>query len=111
MTIKINKKLCNGCGNCQQSKCSKICPCDLLYKGEDNKAKIRDKADCWDCAACVKKCPRGAIELYLQPEVGGRGSTLIATNLDGKIVWKLKRKDGEIKEFEIKNKLYFNRNL
>jgi adenylylsulfate reductase subunit B len=111
MTVKINKKLCNGCGKGKESCCVKICPGNLLYKTEDNKAEIRNKADCWDCAACVKKCPRQAIEMYLPVEIGGRGSTLKAKDSGDEIIWTLKKRDGSVKEFIIRNKLYFNWNL
>ncbi|SJZ78798.1 4Fe-4S dicluster domain-containing protein [Selenihalanaerobacter shriftii] len=111
MTVRIDKKLCNGCGNKDESCCMRICPGNLLYKTKNNKAEIRDKADCWDCAACVKECPRQAIEVYLPVEIGGRGSTLKAKDLGNEIVWTLKTQDGSVEEFTIRNKLWFNWNL
>ncbi|MBM7624691.1 4Fe-4S dicluster domain-containing protein [Sporohalobacter salinus] len=111
MTIRIDKDLCNGCGNKEEPYCMQVCPGNLLYKNEKNKAVVREKADCWDCAACVKECPRQAIEMYLPAEIGGRGATLKAEVLDGEIVWTLKKVDGSVEEFKVQNKLQFNLNL
>ncbi|MCK8826142.1 adenylylsulfate reductase [Natroniella acetigena] len=102
MAVKINHKLCNGCGQREKSLCVRVCPGNLLYKNEDNKAEIREKRDCWDCAACVKECLQQAIELYLPAEIGGRGSTLQAEQKKDKIIWQLKKVDGFCEEFEIK---------
>jgi adenylylsulfate reductase subunit B len=111
MSIRINKETCNGCGQCQESECMKVCPGNLLYKNENNKAEIRSHADCWDCASCVKECPRSAIEMYLPYEIGGRGSTLTAQDKGAEIVWTLQQKNGTTKQFKIRNKLFFNSNI
>ena len=111
MTIEIDTQLCNGCGGGADSKCKRVCPGNLLYKNNHNKAVIRDKADCWDCAACVKECPQQAIKLYLPPEIGGRGSKLQAQNSGEKIIWWLEKADGTTEEYEIRNKLHYNLNL
>lgn len=111
MAIRIDKELCNGCGNKEESCCREVCPGDLLYKTEEDKAAIREKADCWDCGACVKECPRQAIEMYLPAEIGGRGTTLKAEILDTEIVWTLKKVGGSVEKFTIQNKLQFNLNL
>ncbi|GAB6138659.1 4Fe-4S binding protein [Halanaerobaculum tunisiense] len=111
MTVKINKKLCTGCGTCQESNCMRVCPGNLLYKNENNTAQIRDKRECWDCASCVKACPQQAIEMYLPAEIGGRGSTLKAQNLGEEIVWTLQQVDGSRQEFRIQTKLLLHQNL
>ena len=107
MTIRINKNICNGCGSAKESRCARICPGNLLYKNQDNKAEIRDRKECWDCAACVKECPRQAIEMYLPAGIGGRGSTLKAKNFGEEIVWTLTMLDGSVEEIEVRNKLDF----
>lgn len=88
-----------------------VCPGNLLYKTESGKAAIREKADCWDCASCIKECPHQAIEMYLPAEIGGRGATLKAEILDKEIVWTLKKVNGSIEKFIIQTKLQFNLNL
>ncbi|WP_408955591.1 4Fe-4S dicluster domain-containing protein [Natroniella sp. ANB-PHB2] len=102
MSVRINHKLCNGCGQRKGSLCIRVCPGNLLYKNKSNKAEIRERRDCWDCAACVKECPQQAIELYLPAEIGGRGSTLQAKQKKDKLIWQLKKVDGSCEEFEIK---------
>lgn len=101
MTIRINCSLCNGCGNSKEPLCVRVCPGDLLYKNSQNKCEIRDARDCWDCAACVKECPRQAIEMYLPVHLGGRGATLKAKTDGGKINWILTKPDGSKEIFEI----------
>lgn len=101
MTVKIDRQLCNGCGNSQESRCMRICPGDLFKKDSDNKAVIREKKDCWDCAACVKECPNQAIAMHLPVQVGGRGATLQARKEQKKIIWTLKKPDGENEIFII----------
>jgi len=95
MTVRINRQLCNGCGDREESCCMRICPGDLFKKDTENKAVIREKKDCWDCAACIKECPRQAIEMYLPTQIGGRGAILQAKKYPHKIVWTLKKANGE----------------
>ncbi|WP_027339425.1 4Fe-4S dicluster domain-containing protein [Halonatronum saccharophilum] len=90
MTIRIDKNLCDGCGKAKEPLCVRICPGNLLYKDIDKKAEIRDKGECWDCAGCVKECPKGAIEMYLQPEIDGRGATLRAKKKSEKVEFIIK---------------------
>ncbi|MCK8816109.1 adenylylsulfate reductase [Natroniella sulfidigena] len=101
MAVEINKELCNGCGKSKEPLCVRICPGNLLYKNATDKAEIREKRDCWDCAACVKECPKQAIEICLPAEIGGRGSTLQAEKKDGKIIWYLNKVDGSVEKFKI----------
>jgi len=103
MSIRIDKERCNGCGSAQEALCERICPGNLLFKGEDGKAAIRDGRDCWDCAACIKECPRQALQMYLPAQIGGRGSTLTARKKGCKIVWTSTKPDGSKELFEIVN--------
>ncbi len=102
MAVRINSTLCNGCGKMKEARCVAVCPGDLLYKGANGKCSIRDPNDCWDCAACIKECPRQAIEMFLPIQIGGRGSTLTARAIGETVVWKLNRFDGKKEEFSIK---------
>ncbi len=101
MTVRINKSLCNGCGNSVEPKCVMVCPGDLLCKDPSNRCVIRDPKDCWDCAACVKECPQQAIEMTLPVQIGGRGSTLKAKTEKGRIIWQLTKPDGSKEFFEV----------
>lgn len=104
MSIRIREKLCNGCGSCQTSKCTKVCPGNLLYKDEHNKVRIRSKADCWDCAACVKECPMGAIELYLPSSGKEKNAALRAKVKSDGIIWTIINPDQTTKSYYLKNK-------
>lgn len=101
MSVRIDRSLCNGCGELAEARCSLVCPGDLLYKDSLNKCVIRDNRDCWDCAACIKECPKQAIEMYLPVQIGGRGSTLKAKTDKQHVVWKLTKPDGTEETFKI----------
>ncbi len=96
MAIDIDKNKCTGC-----NKCCHICPGNLLYMNNDNKAQIRNKKDCWDCASCMKECPERAISMTLQGEVGGRGSKLTAFQKDGKTYWELTHRNKSVEKIVI----------
>lgn len=98
MTVKIDKTKCIGCGGC-----TNICPGNLLFMNNDNKAEITDKRDCWDCASCIKECGVSAISMYLQPEIGGRGSEMTANKKENSIEWKIKDKNGKEEIIEVEN--------
>ncbi|MEW6242981.1 MAG: 4Fe-4S binding protein [Bacillota bacterium] len=99
MSVRINRSKCDGCKQARETLCMLVCPGDLLFKDMDNKAAVRQVRDCWDCAACVKECPRGAIEMYLPAEIGGRGSTLTAQRQPGGVLWTLTDPRGRIKQY------------
>ena len=84
MSIFIDETMCNGCGGRKESMCERICPGNLLYRKENGKADIRDQDSCWVCAACVKACPRQAIEMSLPLQIGGNGASLKAKVRKGK---------------------------
>lgn len=55
----INKELCTGCGNCEDS-----CPLDVIYMEEkENKSFVKYPDECWHCGSCRQDCPEGAIEI------------------------------------------------
>lgn len=103
MSVFIDINVCNGCRGRDESMCERICPGNLLIRGENGKAAIRDQESCWVCAACVKACPRHAIELSLPLQIGGNGSSLKAKVLKGKTIWHVKDSKGRVEEFEIKS--------
>ena len=98
--IKINKQLCDGCGDTKEPACMRICPGDLIYKA--GQAVLRNKKECSDCSACVKVCPQNAIELYYPVELGGRGSYLTAQYEADQIIWQTNKFDGSKNEIAIK---------
>lgn len=100
MSIVPDRCLCTGCGSSSEPPCVRICPGDLLYK-KDGKVAVRDAADCWDCAACVKVCPQGALYLQLPPVAGGRGTKLTARTYRDKTLWLVKRTNGREEKYSI----------
>ena len=103
MTIRIDKKKCDGCGQSKQPPCMKSCPGDLIYKDFNlKKAVLRCDADCWDCYCCVKVCPKEAIDLILSYEISNRGATLKPTVLDeSTIEWVLKDSRGHTTSYRL----------
>lgn len=101
MSAVLDEKLCNGCGKLSEPPCVKICPGNLLYK-EDKKIKIRDVFDCWDCAACVKHCPRGALYLQLPVAIGGKGAKLRGKAIKNKTLWEVQYPSGRTETYSIR---------
>lgn len=100
MTVKIDPQICNGCHGAKEPLCIRICPGDLL-RIHEGKAAIREPGECWDCAACIKSCPRQAIAMYLPTQLGGKGASLTAKVTRGTILWTCRRPDGREEVIEI----------
>ncbi|MGE5605899.1 MAG: 4Fe-4S binding protein [Bacteroidota bacterium] len=96
MGLRIDKAKCDGCGRCVD-----ICPGDLLMIDADEKSSIRNQADCWDCMACVKSCPKGALETRLPFSLADFGATLKPEMFPDRIEWKLTYADSRLEEFII----------
>lgn len=80
--------------------CVRDCPGDLMYIKDNDKAAITDNRACWDCAACVKVCPSQAISMQLPTSLVVRGVTLTGRALRHKTVWRLRLRDGDLREYE-----------
>lgn len=55
MPAKVNKDLCNACGNCTE-----VCPSNAI---EIKEVAEVNEDECTDCGACVDECPSEAIKL------------------------------------------------
>lgn len=105
MTVKIDKKKCNGCKQLDAPQCEKLCPGDLMALDlKSKKAFIRSEEDCWDCMVCVKACPMLAIETKLPYTLAYYGASLKPKVGKDKITWTLKNIDGTVETFEIKTR-------
>lgn len=96
MGLKIDKAKCIGC-----QKCVNICPGDLLYLDENHRCTIRNQADCWDCMACVKKCPVSAIETKLPFSLANFGASLRPELTENVIKWVCTYPEGTVEEFQL----------
>jgi adenylylsulfate reductase, subunit B len=93
MSVRIDLQACNGCGSRLESCCEEICPGDLFYR-TGGKAALRDAADCWDCFACVKACPREALSVELPFQISEARNRLTARVRRDTILWKLCDRNG-----------------
>lgn len=90
MSIKISKNKCIGCNGC-----IKVCPGNLIYKDDNNKAFIKYPKDCWGCTACLKECNSQAIEYYLGADIGGKGGHLHTKDEKNFLHWHITDKEGK----------------
>ena len=60
--IRINRDLCNGCGDCIEA-----CPFGAIRLDSDNRAEILE--NCTICCSCVEACPQKAIIIEADPVV------------------------------------------
>lgn len=93
----VYKEKCLGCGICEE-----ICPGDLMELDENNIAFCRAARDCWDCMACIKECPSGALETRIPYQLGYYPAKLIPKKRDKEIEWTLIDINGKIERFLVK---------
>lgn len=77
-----DQSICNGCG-----LCAKICPCSNIEIA-DGHARIRDRAQCAHCMACVQFCPQQAMTIRsrrVRPELQYHHPGVTAADLSGTI--------------------------
>jgi len=99
MGIRIDLNVCHGCVKLPEARCVMACPGDLIgIRKEDQKAFMRVQADCWDCYACVKPCPVGAVEVVLPYSVAAENARLMPKVRRETIRWTLET-EGKDPEF------------
>ncbi|MBQ8079349.1 MAG: ferredoxin family protein [Oscillospiraceae bacterium] len=99
MSIRIDSKICIGCGRCHD-----VCPGTLIKFDSDHRAYIKYPRDCWGCTSCVKECPVSAIRFYLGADIGGQGS-MLHTEQEGEILrWIIEHPDGRTTEIQVNRK-------
>ena len=89
--------MCDGCG-----KCVELCPSDIMHIDPVNRRAFNVEPDmCWECYTCVKYCPEHAIDVrgYADFAPLGHGVTVLREAEKGAVSWKIKYRDGRIKEF------------
>jgi len=55
---------------------------------------------CWECYACVKTCPQGAIAMRGYGDVVPLGASLTPLRGTDSIMWTVKFRDGQMKRFK-----------
>ena len=55
---------------------------------------------CWECYACVKTCPQGAIAMRGYGDVVPLGASLTPLRGTDSVMWTVKFRDGQMKRFK-----------
>jgi adenylylsulfate reductase subunit B len=78
-----------------------ICPNDLMILDVSIGQAYNQEPDlCWECYACVKMCPQGAIEMRGYADVMPMGSRVTPMRGTDSIMWAIQFRDGTIKRFK-----------
>ncbi|MHB1353242.1 MAG: adenylyl-sulfate reductase subunit beta [Thiobacillus sp.] len=89
---------CDGCGQCVD-----ICPSDIMHIDPVYRRSYNVEPNfCWECYSCVKACPQHAIDVRGYADfnpLGHRVRVHRDTELQT-VAWKIRYRDGRIKEFE-----------
>ena len=89
---------CDGCGHCVD-----ICPSDIMHIDRTYRRAYNIEPNfCWECYSCVKACPQNAIDVRGYADFAPLGHSVRVSQGRGKrgmISWKIKYRDGRIKEF------------
>lgn len=88
---------CDGCGQCVD-----ICPSDIMHIDKTwRRAYNIEPNFCWECYSCVKACPQHAIDArgYSDFAPLGHKVRVLREPEKGVISWKIKYRDGRVKEF------------
>jgi adenylylsulfate reductase subunit B len=88
---------CDGCGQCVD-----ICPSDIMHIDRTYRWAYNIEPNfCWECYSCVKACPQHAIDVrgYADFAPLGHSVRVLREEEKGSISWKIKYRDGRVKEF------------
>ena len=98
---------CDGCKGRNEPACMHICPHDLVKldidgttTGHAMKTWNQEPEQCWECYACVKHCPRQAVEVRHYADIVPLGASVQPVQGNGSIRWTIKFRNGIEKEFE-----------
>lgn len=96
MPARVDWDVCDGCRGSPEPPCVRVCPGDIVAKDfEREKSYLRCPAECWDCYACAKACPRGAIQVELPYALARRkGRLLLLEHGTDGVLWQIRWPDG-----------------
>ena len=101
MPTFVHPDKCDGCQALDRPACHYICPNDLMILDPDTKKSFNQEPDlCWECYACVKTCPQGAIEMRGYADVMPMGSRLTPMRGTDAIMWAVQYRNGDVKRFK-----------
>jgi len=101
MPTYVNPDKCDGCKALDRPACQYICPTDLMTLDKAlGKAWNQEPDMCWECYACVKTCPQGAIAMRGYGDVVPLGASLTPLRGTDSIMWTVKFRDGQMKRFK-----------
>ncbi|MBI5444979.1 MAG: adenylylsulfate reductase [Deltaproteobacteria bacterium] len=98
MPARVDRHLCDGCRGAADPACMRACPGDVITKDyETDRAVVRCPAECWDCYACVKACPKAAIQVELPYALARRLGSLSLESYSTKgALWEVRWPDGRV---------------
>ena len=102
--LEIDANKCNGCKNLEVAKCVDICPGDVLFLNKNGKTEPYDPTECWDCFACVKECPRGALSIRRPFQINESLARLKASHIKENTVFDMyDSKGSRVKRFVVRS--------
>ena len=100
MPTFVHTEKCDGCASSARVACMHVCPHDLMALDKARmKAFNREPEQCWECQACVKACPHGAVEVRSFQDWVPMGGAVVPERRDDAIEWTITFRDGEVKRF------------
>ncbi|MDE0410666.1 MAG: adenylyl-sulfate reductase subunit beta [Gammaproteobacteria bacterium] len=107
MPTYVRTDKCDGCKDEDKVYCMYICPHDLMLLDKDGsktghamKALNQEPEQCWECYACVKACPKQAIECRHYADVVPLGASVQPLRKTDSIIWSIKFRNGNTKRFQ-----------
>jgi adenylylsulfate reductase subunit B len=107
MPTFVRPDQCDGCIDQEQAVCVYICPHDLMRLDRDGsetghagKAYNQEPEQCWECYACVKACPRQAIEVRHYADLVPLGASVQPVREADCIAWGVGFRNGSSKRFK-----------
>jgi|GEM_PF-24293 len=95
MPAYINPARCDACSARATPACVHICPSDVLHFDSALGQPVNVEPDqCWECYACVKACPQGAVQVRGYADVIPLGALLAPRRSDHSIAWDIRFRSG-----------------